>query len=82
MNEKNLSLKGIKGVFCSAECLLKSQRKVIEKIFECKVYDQYGSRETPGVSCECPEGNMHILNNINYVEFKKQKIFKIKIILL
>lgn len=60
---------GIKGVFCSAEVLYPEQRRIIEKIFRCKVYNQYGSRETPCLACECPEGGMHIFVDFNRVEF-------------
>lgn len=61
--------KGIKGVFCSAEVLYPEQRRIMEKNFRCKVYDQYGSRETPCLACECPEGGMHIFVDFNRVEF-------------
>jgi phenylacetate-CoA ligase len=60
---------GVKGVFCSAEVLYVEQRKIIEKVFCCKVYNQYGSRETPCLACECPEGNMHVFVDLNRVEY-------------
>lgn len=60
---------GIKGIFSSAEVLYPEQRNIIEKVFGCKVYNQYGSRETPCVACECPEGGMHLFVNWNRVEF-------------
>lgn len=70
---KGFQPKGIKGIFCSAEVLFPSHRKIIEKVFNCKVYNQYGSRETPCVACECPEGNMHIFIDLNRVEFLDQQ---------
>ncbi|MBU0681018.1 MAG: hypothetical protein KKD73_06310 [Proteobacteria bacterium] len=60
---------GIKGVFSSAEVLYPEQRLVIERVFGCKVYNQYGSRETPCVACECPEGGMHLFIDWNRIEF-------------
>jgi phenylacetate-CoA ligase len=60
---------GIKGIFCTAEMLLPTQRRLLEQVFSCKVFNQYGSREAPGIACECPEGNMHIFVDINHVEF-------------
>ena len=69
LDSENHRPKGVKGVFCSAEVLYPSQRKIIEKIFQCKVFNQYGSRETPCVACECPEGNMHLFVDFNRVEF-------------
>jgi len=59
----------IKGIYTSAEILYPEQRQLIESVFGCKVMDQYGSRETPCVACECPEGNMHLFTDFNRVEF-------------
>jgi phenylacetate-CoA ligase len=64
--------KSVKGVFCSAEVLFPNHRNVIERVFNCKVFNQYGSRETPCVACECPEGNMHLFLDLNRVEFLDQ----------
>jgi len=72
LEKKGFEPKGIKGVFCSAEVLFPSHRKIIEQVFKCKVYNQYGSRETPSVACECPEGNMHLFVDLNRVEFLDQ----------
>jgi phenylacetate-CoA ligase len=66
---KGYQPEGVKGLFSSAEVLLPNHRKIIESVFNCKVYNQYGSRETPCVACECPEGNMHIFIDLNRVEF-------------
>ncbi|MDA8087014.1 MAG: hypothetical protein M0Z75_09985 [Nitrospiraceae bacterium] len=74
MLEKGHAPKGIKGVFCSAEMLLESKRRVIEAAFGCKVYNQYGCREAPGIACECPEGNMHLFADLNMVEFPEQGV--------
>ncbi|MEN8136798.1 MAG: AMP-binding protein [Thermodesulfobacteriota bacterium] len=60
---------GIKGIFSSAEVLYPAQRSIIERVFGCKVYNQYGSRETPCVASECPEGGMHLFIDWNRVEF-------------
>jgi phenylacetate-CoA ligase len=67
--EKGFQPKGVKGVFCSAEVLFPNHRNIIERVFNCKVYNQYGSRETPCIACECPEGNLHIFVDLNRVEF-------------
>jgi len=72
LKSKGFQPKSLKGVFCSAEVLLPGHRKVIEEAFKCKVYNQYGSRETPSVACECPEGNMHLFVDLNRVEFLDQ----------
>lgn len=61
----------VKGIFSSAEILYPEQRRGIEKVFGCKVYNQYGSRETPCLACECPEGGMHVFVDFNRVEFSE-----------
>ncbi|HEX4824878.1 MAG TPA: AMP-binding protein [Candidatus Polarisedimenticolaceae bacterium] len=60
---------GVKGVFCSAEMLLPEFRTTIEEAFGCKVFNQYGSRETPAVACECEAGNLHVFSDLNRVEY-------------
>ena len=72
LKEKGYEPGGVKGVFCSAEVLFPTHRKIIEEVFRCKVHNQYGSRETPCVACECPEGSMHIFIDLNRVEFLDQ----------
>ena len=69
LEEKGRKPQSIKGVFCSAENLIPAHKKILERVFGCKVFNQYGSRETPAVACECPEGNMHIFIDLNRVEF-------------
>ena len=40
-------------IITSAEVLDPEQRRVIEEVFECKVFDRYGSRETSIIASEC-----------------------------
>jgi len=42
-----------RAVFTSAATLLPHHRKAIEKAFNCKVYDVYGSREISGTAAQC-----------------------------
>jgi len=42
-----------RAVFTSAATLLPHHRKAIEKAFNCKVYDFYGSREISGIAAQC-----------------------------
>ena len=69
LDAEAISPVGIKGVFSSAEVLYPRQRRIIEQVFDCKVYNQYGSREAPCIASECPEGGMHIFCDLNRVEF-------------
>lgn len=68
-NKRGIVIPGIKGVFSTAERLDPAQRHVIEDAFQCKVYDQYGSREVLNIAAECSRGNMHVLSDSVYAEF-------------
>jgi len=53
----------------TAEVLTPTQRKLIESVFSCRVFDRYGCREVGIIAHECPahEG-LHIFSPNNYVE--------------
>ena len=68
LRDTNKKVDNLKGVYSTAEVLYPHQRKIIEDVFGCKVYNQYGCREIPGIACECAHGNMHILPDMAYVE--------------
>ncbi len=58
------------GIITSAEILTEEQRRLIEDVFGCKVYDRYGCRETSVVASECSEhAGMHINAESLYLEF-------------
>ena len=50
------------------EKLYPSQREAIQKAFNSKVYDQYGSREVAGIATECRSGRMHQFTDMAYLE--------------
>lgn len=60
--------KTILGVYSTAEVLYDWQRKLMEQAFDCKVFNQYGSREIPNIACECSHGNQHIFTDMVYLE--------------
>ena len=65
---RGLTVDGVRGVFSTAEKLHDWQREVIERTFQCKVFDHYGSREIKAIAAECESGSMHILSDLNIVE--------------
>ncbi|WP_272701660.1 phenylacetate--CoA ligase family protein [Desulfovibrio sp. Fe33] len=67
--EKKIDLPGVKGVMTSAEKMHDWQRELFAKAFSCRIFDQYGSREIPGIASECEHGNMHLLTHAAYTEF-------------
>jgi phenylacetate-CoA ligase len=50
----------LRGVFTTAERLYPAQRAVIGRVFNCHVFDLYGSSEVQNISAECPHGRMHV----------------------
>jgi phenylacetate-CoA ligase len=55
-------------VYSSAETMTPFMRDVIEDVFQCTVYDFYGSREVGAIAGECRSGKMHIFEFNNLVE--------------
>ncbi len=53
LNERINDIK-LKAVFTTAETLDPYQRKIIERAFNCEVFDYYGNRETSIIAYECP----------------------------
>jgi phenylacetate-CoA ligase len=70
-NKIDMSKIGIKAVFVTAEVLHNFQRQVIQEVFGCPVANGYGGRDSGFIAHECPEGSMHITEDI-YVEFIKE----------
>lgn len=60
VEERGQKLPPLRGVFTTAEKLYPAQRELIARVFQCHVYDCYGSSEVQAISFECPKGNMHI----------------------
>ncbi|WHX50784.1 hypothetical protein QNH46_09105 [Paenibacillus woosongensis] len=46
----------------------RSERQYIEQVFGCKTIVHYGLRETWGIAYECPEGNLHVRDDIFFIE--------------
>lgn len=63
---------GIKGAFTTAEKLYIPQREAIERAFDCKVFDCYGSSEVQNIAAECLQGKMHV--NADFVVIEEDKV--------
>ncbi|MGN0369908.1 MAG: hypothetical protein ACI4EW_05125 [Butyrivibrio sp.] len=48
---------------CTGEELTDAIRNKIEKVFKCKVANQYGCKEVGSIAYECPYGNLHCMDN-------------------
>jgi phenylacetate-CoA ligase len=58
-----------KAICVTAETLFEYQRKIIEKAFHCKVYNQYASSEGSPFITECRYGKLHINEDSGFFEF-------------
>ncbi len=72
LESKGQAIRGIKGVFTTAEKIYRVQREVIERAFGCKVFDCYGSSEVQNIAAECPQGRMHI--NADFVVVEEDNV--------
>lgn len=55
---------------CTAEPVLDHQRKVIEEVLGCKVFEMYGSRESGMIAAQCESGQgLHLNPQAAYLEF-------------
>jgi phenylacetate-CoA ligase len=61
------------GVYSTAEVLTDGQRQTMQQAFNCKVFNQYGSREIPNIACECSHGNMHVFTDMVMLESVPQQ---------
>lgn len=61
-----------KAVLVSSETLFDWQRKIIEKAFNCKVYNNYGAAELVAFITECEKGGLHINPEYGVIEFLKK----------
>ena len=68
-----------KGIVTSAGTLYPSMRKVIEEVFQCKVFNRYGSREVGGIACNCAkEDDLHLSVWNHYIEILDEKMQPVK----
>ncbi len=68
MEEKSIHLSNTRAVITTSETLHQKWRELIQKHFNCKVYDNYGV-EGAVVAQECEEGGLHLNADNCIVEF-------------
>jgi phenylacetate-CoA ligase len=68
MAEKGLTGIRPKAIITSSETLLQHQRQLVEAIFGCRVFDQYGSAEQVAFICQCEHGSYHVNPEYGVVE--------------
>lgn len=61
----------VSSVFTSSEPIYPDQREVIERQFQCNIYDLYGLTERTVAAGQCNEGNYHIYSEYGIIELLK-----------
>ncbi len=70
IRKNNLPPPPIRGIMSTGETLYNFQREIFEEIFNCEVFDMYGSREVGNTACECnTHEGLHIAMETQHVEF-------------
>lgn len=64
-------LRSIQAISTSSEVLLAEQKEIIERAFNCPVYDKYGNCEQVGVIGMCRERHYHEFMEHSYLEYLK-----------
>ena len=69
IKKNNLQVYSPKGIITSAGNLYPEMKKLIEEVFKTKVFNRYGSRETPTLACSCKEDKgLHLNIFTKYTE--------------
>ena len=66
--EENRTCSGPIGIVPTAEMLYPHQRKIMEQVFNCEVFNRYASQEIGQLAGQCRSGNLHL--NIPFVYFE------------
>jgi phenylacetate-CoA ligase len=70
-NDLRLDPITLKGILVTGEPLFGHQRELMEAVFRCRVYNEYGCAEFGPVAYECPEGELHIMAENVHVEIER-----------
>jgi phenylacetate-CoA ligase len=63
----------LKCIITTSEILTDVTKKYIEKVFDCRVYNEYGCGEVGSIAHECEFGNLHLMSENLIVEVLKGK---------
>jgi phenylacetate-CoA ligase len=71
--QHNFKITTIKTIYTTAEKLHDYQKEQIEKIFNCRVFDYYGSNEQSIFIYTCKNGHLHVSNKTGILEVLNEK---------
>jgi len=70
-NDLALDPIALKAILVTGEPLFEHQRELMETVFRCRVYNEYGCAEFGPVAYECPEGELHLMAENVHVEIER-----------
>ena len=68
LGERDFRL-SIRSIMTTAETLSRSLKERAERLFGCRVFDNYGSSERVCYICSCEQGTYHVIPEYGYTEF-------------
>ncbi len=72
IHENKIAIRPVNSVITSAEVLEDQERRLIEEVFQCKVFNRYGSREVSVIASECEyHDGLHVMAEGLIVEIIK-----------
>ena len=71
IEKNNLKAPKMKAVLTSSEKLTTEMRKVIERVYDCKVFDGYSGSEACGLISETQQGELLVSPDVGIMEFIK-----------
>jgi phenylacetate-CoA ligase len=69
LQQSGLSAYPARAILTSSETLLDSQRQLVEKFFQCRVYDHYGNTERTNLIQTTPEGQLASIDDYGLTEW-------------
>ncbi len=69
--EQNINVSGLKAVITTSEKLTTEMRQVMEKAYNCRIYEEYSTVENALFASECEYGRLHVSPDVGIVEILK-----------
>lgn len=68
MLERNIPAPDLKAIITTSEKLTPEMRTVMEKAYNCKIYEEYSTVENAIFASECEHGSLHVSPDVSVVE--------------
>lgn len=70
--EEGISIHPPQSIVTYGETLSKKKRELLEKAYNCKVFDFFSLHECPAMISECKHGNLHLIEDFAYHEILEE----------